>query len=106
MIMRIGLKPGVMQKRLEALRKHFMFPTVFMWQSWAMTTRPTLHINETGWTIRAGELSLTCEHGEVVGDPWLYFWLTGDVSRMIQPAETDLDALVDEFEAQPLEALR
>lgn len=103
--MRIGLKPGVMQKRLEALRKHFMFPAVFMWQSWAVQVRPTLHLNETGWAIRAGELSLTCEYGAVAGDPWLYFWLTGDVSRMKLQDREDLTELAREMDAQPLEVL-
>lgn len=102
--MRIGLKPGVYEKRVSALMTKTKLPMmdILVWGNWAHFVKPALHLNGQGWTIRAGKMTLALEDGEVVGDAWLYFWLTGDVSRMIQPAETDLDALVDEFEARPL----
>lgn len=109
--MRIGLKRGVYEKRLHALANadedtpsHWRLYS--SWCDWARHVKPTLHLNGRGWTIKAGERELTCEDGEVMGDPWLYFWLTGDVTRVLPQRETDLSELADALDAQPLEALR
>lgn len=105
--MRIGLKPGVYEKRVSALMTKTKLPMmdILVWGNWAHFVKPALHLNGQGWTIKAGKMSLALEDGEVVGDPWLYFWLTGDVSRMKLQDWEDLTELARELEAQPLEVL-
>ena len=105
--MRIGLKPNVPAKRRHALWMAGATLSRYAdWCEWSFSVKPALHINAHGWTIKAGERELTCENGEVLGDPWLYFWLTGDVTRMIPQTEHDLSDLAEELECTSLETLR
>lgn len=105
--MRIGLKPGVYERRVTRLMTamEIKLDDVAAWVDWAYRVKPTLHLNGQGWTIKAGSMSLALEDGEVVGDAWLYFWLTGDVSRMKLQDWEDLTDLAREMDAQPLEVL-
>jgi hypothetical protein len=105
--MRIGLKPGVFSKRMRAfLEADLPFSGWVNFRDWVASSKFDLSINAHGWTIKAGARELTCEDGEVMGDPWLFFWLTGDVSRMLPQPEHDLSDFVDELGAVSLEMLR